>query len=174
MILKIGLQMLNLLNSLLLKAEKSSFNLFILNLILYMAIPFNKKHRIHIRKISAERILTAIPYKRKNFNHIRGIHACAIATLSEFVAGLELIRRFPPREYRLIMSKLEIEYFYQAKTNLIAFAEIPQNTDEITSDQNNIKYIKVKSIVNDINNNHIADCFTTWQLKSWKDVKTKV
>lgn len=169
-----GKSMLNFLTTFFAKAEKSAFSLWILNQILAFAIPFNKVHRIRIREISPTRILTSIPYRRKNFNHIRGIHACAIATLSEFAAGLELIRRFPPSQYRLIMSKLEIEYFYQAKTNLIAYSEFPDTDATLENAHSNIKYIRMKSVVHDNGQNHVADCYTTWQLKSWNEVKTAV
>jgi acyl-coenzyme A thioesterase PaaI-like protein len=169
--------MLGMLNSYIMKAESSSFYLFILNQVLLRAIPFNKPHSIKVKKISPNSIHTSVPYRRKNFNHIKGIHACCIATVAEFSAGLLLIKKLDLKKYRFIMSNISIEYTYQAKTGLVATSEI--SDDEISNITEKLKNTDsilsvMKTEVKDQNDKLVAICETRWQIKDWSKVKTKL
>lgn len=158
-------------------AESSKWALQKLNFILGMGIPFNKPHNIRILKVEPNAVTTTIPLKRKNFNHIKGIHACGLATTAEFCSGLVLLRRLNPKEYRLIMQKLEVEYHYQAKYTCTARFEL----DDATFESEILKPLTAEGVVfytciipvHDTQRNHVATAHTRWQVKAWKEVKTK-
>jgi acyl-coenzyme A thioesterase PaaI-like protein len=155
----------------------SALNLKFLSLLMDQTIPFNAPHGFKLQKISPEKVQSIIPYKRKNFNHIKGIHATALATIGEFVAGLCLLMNFKTDEYRFILAELNAKYHYQAKTDITAIAELP--TSKLTLSLKDIKenqktLIEMRSELYDKQKNHVATVTTTWQIKPWAQVKTKV
>ena len=160
------------------RARRSPFWLVVLNILLAWTIPFNKPHRFRIRAIAKNRITTYAPYRRSNFNHIRGVHACAIATVAEFSAGFLLLTKLEPTRYRLIMGKLEAEYFYQAKEDIVATAELSDNDlrDEVIKPLRSADSttIVMTTVIDDISGNNVAKVRTTWQVKKWKSVRTRV
>ncbi len=93
------------------KASQSAFYLWLLNMGLQRAVPFNKPHRFRIQKIEKGKVEIKLPFIRKNQNHIKGLHACSMATLAEYSTGLTLLSCLDPKKYRLIMQKIEMEYF---------------------------------------------------------------
>ena len=160
-----------------LSGNPSPFNLKILSLLMDQTIPFNAPHGFKLLKISHERVQSLIPYKKRNFNHIKGIHATALATIGEFVAGLCLLMNFKTDQYRFILAELNVKYHYQAKTDITATAELPSNKlnlclKEIKENQKSL--IEMKSELYDKQKNHVATVTTTWQIKPWSQVKTKV
>lgn len=165
------------LHTLLHKAEHSKKHLWLLNFMLGRTIGFNKPHGFKIKEIGPDFMTTYAPYQKKNFNHLRGIHACAIATVSELAAALELMYHFPPKDFRFIMSDIQIKYHYQAKKPILAKATLSQEaqTDIIKRLSDNEKTIQdITTEVHDIDNAHIATVKTTWQIKDWAKVQTKV
>lgn len=159
-------------------AKSSSFGLWKLNMGLGYMIPFNKPHRIKVKKLEDDKVTTIIPYKRRNFNHIKGVHACGMATAAEFASGLLLLTKLNAKKYRLIMESLEMKYMYQAKTDIFAEFELtdawinekvidPLKTSEKVMVQCQIKLF-------DTDNNHVATGRTNWQIKDWEKVKTKL
>lgn len=160
------------------KAKKTGFWLGVLNLLMARTIPFNTPHRFKIQEIGDEKIRTFAPYRKSNHNHIRGIHACAIATVAEFSAGFLLLTKLDPTKYRLIMAKLDADYFYQAKEDIVAEASV---SNEILHkqviaplQQHEQVAIVMTTEVFDVSNNRIASVKTTWQVKRWDKVRTKV
>lgn len=160
------------------RAKKSGGWLFILNTLLARTIPFNKPHRFRIRSIEEGRIETYAPYRRSNFNHIRGVHACAIATVAEFSAGFLLLTKLDSTKYRLIMGKLEADYYYQAKQDIVAVAELSNDEllDKIIQplESADSATIVMTTVIGDISGNNVARVRTTWQVKNWGNVRTKV
>ena len=158
-------------------AQSSKWALRKLNIILGIGIPFNKPHGIKIVKVEPETVVTSIPLKRKNKNHINGIHACGLATTAEFCSGLVLLRKLNPADYRLIMQKIEVEYHYQAKHTCNARFELKDSVfkTEILKPlvTNGVAFYTCVIPVHDIKGNHVCTAYTRWQIKSWKDVKTK-
>ncbi len=140
-------------------------------------IPFNKPHGIKIHEIGNDFITTVIPYKRINQNHIRGVHACGLATAAEFCSGLVMLRNLDPREYRLIMQKIEVEYFYQAKKTALATFQLSQSVFEneilSTLKKEGKVFHTCEVIVKDTDDNHLCTAHIRWQVKSWDQVKTK-
>jgi acyl-coenzyme A thioesterase PaaI-like protein len=160
------------------RAKGSSFWLWLLNRALGWTIPFNRPHGFNLIEIGDEVIRTTAPYKRANYNHVKGIHACAIATVAEFSAGFLLLTKLDPKRYRLIMSRIEVEYLYQAKEQIVSESSIlPEELEEKIykplQEQEAIT-IALKSRVSDLSGNEIAVAFTTWQVKPWDQVQTKL
>src|SRR5437870_4782009 len=89
------------------KAKHSRFFLYLLNIILRYAIPFNKPHGIKITDVHEGGVSVRLPYKRKNLNHLKGIHACALATMAEYTSGISLLTAIGT-DYRLIMKNINV------------------------------------------------------------------
>ena len=159
------------------QAKNSKFSLWLLNLGLSRMIPFNKPHGFKILKIDDYEIKILLPYKRKNLNHIRGLHACALATVSEYSTGLLLISKLGFDTYRIIMQRLEMDYYYQGKMDAIAHFSISeawlrQQIYEPLKTQESVT-ITCEIKINDIQQNLLTTGKVYWQIKEWKRVKTK-
>lgn len=150
--------------------------LMVLNQILKFVIPFNAPHGFRILELSDSQVKIHLPFTKKNLNHLHGIHACAITTAGEMAAGMALISSFPISKYRPILSKLSCEYLYQGKTDLIATIQVA--ADQIPNVKKEIEMqgkaiVDFETLVVDQNKNLVAKVYTTWQIKSWEQVKTK-
>ena len=168
---------MKLLSDLIQKAAQSKKHLWLLNRLTSHTVRFNKPHGFQILKITPEYVQTFAPYHKKNFNHVRGIHACAIATVGELAAGLILMYHFSPKDYRIIMSHIQIDYHFQAKKNIVAtaaFSEIQKNNilSALTADSKTLQTITTE--VKDDDQQSVATVQTTWQIKAWKNVATRV
>lgn len=164
------------LSALLDRAQHSRWALFQLNFLLKRGIPFNAPHGIKIIKIDDSAIVSHMDYRRANQNHIRGIHACGIATVSEFSAGLCLMMNFSSAEYRIIMSQLEIQYHYQAKMTIQSKASLStaQRQSILQAlQEEGVAKVKQLSECHDEQGNHVASCYTHWQIKPWSQVRTQ-
>ena len=111
-------------NKLIRSAQTSRFGLWKLNFLLKRLIPFNRPHGIKIIDLTANRVEVLLPMKNANLNHLKGLHACGLATAAEFSSGFLLLSRLGIENYRLIMQSLEVEYFYQGKTDARAIYEL--------------------------------------------------
>ncbi|MFZ9504435.1 MAG: DUF4442 domain-containing protein, partial [Cyclobacteriaceae bacterium] len=89
-------------------------------------VPFNKPHGFRIYSFSDWSLTTIIPYRRSNFNHLKGLHACALATISELTSGLLLIMKLNPKQYRIILQRLEMDYHFQGKMDAFGRFEISE------------------------------------------------
>ena len=172
------MNLFNLLPRLCGRAKKSRFWLGVLNVLLGRIIPFNRPHGFRIAEIGDNHITTSGPYKSANQNHLRGIHACAIATVAEISAGFLLLSKLEAQHYRLIMSRIEVEYRYQAKEQIFSTSSL--NGERIEAEivtplqaQDSVS-IMVESRVRDVSGNEIAEARTTWQIKRWDRVQTSV
>ncbi len=168
----------DLLPGLIKKGRRSQFWLWVLNHFLAWVIPFNRPHGFRLLEIGDDKVRSSAPYRRKNHNHVRGIHACAIATIAEFSAGFLLLSKLDPAQYRLVMSKLEVEYFYQAKENIIAQSMLNDDAFRLQVleplGEDGSCFILMETQVHDTAGNEIANGKTTWQIKRWDQVRTKV
>ncbi len=168
----------DLLSRLAKRAKISGFWLRMLNVLLGRVVPFNRPHRFKIVEIDDNLVRTAAPYRRSNHNHIRGIHACALATVAEFSAGFLLMQNFTPAEYRLIMSRMDIEYKYQAKKRVVSESRLSH--EQIERDilkpleTASSVDIKMRSDVVDEGGDLVAVAHTFWQIKRWDEVRTKL
>ena len=159
------------------KAKTSGLYLWLLNKGLDRMIPFNKPHGFKVEEIRDDYIKTSLPFKKRNFNHIRGLHACALATLSEFTTGFLMISRLDPKQYRIILKTLEMDYHYQGKMKAYGTYEI---TDKWLDDliytplktqDSTVVVCEIK--IHDEQGNHLTTGRVHWQVKSWSKVRTK-
>ena len=161
-------------------SPSSSSNLWlgILNIVLSLVVPFNRGHGLKIKSISNNRIIVILPYRKKNLNHVRGLHACALATSAEFATGLLLMKKLSPTNYRIIMSSMKMNYFYQGKSSAEACFEIEDSWIE----ENVVKplekedscVVNVTADVRDSQGEHLCAGIFEWQIKPWNKVRTKV
>lgn len=158
------------------KARGSKRYLYLLNAGVARLVPFNKPHKFRIERISMNEIEVSLPNIRRNRNHIKGIHACALATLCELASGLLLLSRLDISKFRIIMKKMEMEYFYQAKTKVsTSFILKEEVFEQIQSMTEKEPYnFKAEVEVFDEAKNKVCTGAVTWQIKSWDMVKTKV
>lgn len=159
------------------KAKTSKRHLKLLNFALGKKIPFNKPHGFKVVELGDMSVKVLIPYKRKNFNHIRGLHACGLATISEFATGMVLLNALDPKEYRIIMQRMEMNYHYQGKMDAYAYFEMTEAwlQEEVITPLKDKESIVVKCEVkiHDAQNNHLTTGHIFWQVKNWSKVKTK-
>ena len=159
------------------KTQNSSFYLWLLNKVAAYIVPFNKAHKLSIKKITNHSIEVELPYKRANLNHVKGIHACALATLCEYCTGIVLLSSTDAALYRIILKNINITYHYQAKTAVRAKFELSPEwiqlniVDALKNTEAVFSEFKIE--VYDAVNNHICTGLINWQIKAWKNVKTK-
>ena len=76
------------------------------------------------------------------------------------------------------MGKLEAEYYYQAKGDIIAQAELTAGSlaEEVflPLENNDSTIIVLTTSVSDVSGNEVAKVNTTWQIKRWDKVRTRV
>ena len=160
------------------RSRSSSVPRWWMNALLRWMIPFNQPHGFRVEPLRAGGIKVHIPYWRINRNHIKGIHACCLATAAEYCSGLALLEHLDPKKYRLIMKSLHMDYHYQAKANAYAvFApaqeEIAAQVVQPLSNSGAVVYAAVVEL-HDVNSNHLATGRVEWQVKAWRNVKTRV
>lgn len=166
------------LNKLCRQAEDSAFYRLLLSLALRFMVPFNRGHAFRIEEISHRHLVVKAPYRRRNLNHVKGIHACALATIAEISSGLFLLSRLDAKRYRIILSRLELDYTYQAKTHAYARFEADHGWLEQELFQKlaqSEKTILVCPIhLYDAQGKELCKAKAHWQVKDWQAVKTKV
>lgn len=159
------------------KAQHSKWNLWLLNWGLWRMVPFNAPHKLTISNITDQSISIKARNIRKNQNHIRGIHACLLATLCEYASGLSLLSKLSPEEFRIILKNIHMTYHYQAKKDVtVTFTITPEEINEwillpLRTQEKIFHEFTVEAY--DSDQNHICTGKVNWQIKSWKDVKTK-
>ena len=104
------------------------------------------------------------------------MHACAIATAAEYVSGLNVVEAFDMSKYRLIMSKIEVNYIRRPNGFCHAISSM---SDDVFSriinelDSEGVSSFPMKSVVIDSTNEQVAVATIHWQVKSWKKVLVK-
>ena len=159
------------------KARGSAFTRWWMNQLLAMMIPFNRPHGFHVRPLPEGGVAVSIPFWRINRNHIRGVHACALATAAEMASGLGLLEHLDPKEYRLILRQLIMDYHYQGKDRVTATSRPDAGviTDQVLVPLRVQERVDYRSTVelHDSKGNHVATGTATWQVKAWDKVRTK-
>ena len=135
-----------------------------------IALPFNRPHRIRIAAVTPEYVEVALPSRRSNFNHLGGMHACAIATALEFASGASILLEVGMRDYRIIMSRLEIDYTAKPKGHCTVRAQ--RNTPAIQGltgvlEKEGVARIVQPSSLYDASGEHCAEATVHWHLKAW-------
>ena len=141
-----------------------------LDRLMRVALPFNRPHRIRIAAISDEVVEVALPDRKSNHNHLGGMHACAIATALEFASGASILLEVGMRDYRIIMSRLEIDYLAKPKGNCVAQAK--RNTPEVRGltgalEAEGVARMVQRSSLLDASGDHCTEAVVHWHLKVW-------
>ncbi|NND77913.1 MAG: DUF4442 domain-containing protein [Flavobacteriales bacterium] len=165
-----------LLDSLMASAEKDGSGLRKLNWVMARAIPFNSPHRIKVKSVSDEKVVTSLPYKKRNLNHLKSLHAAALMTVGEYCSGLWIMKRMGTK-YRVIMKTISIEYHKQGRTDAMATYELPDSEFKEQIEKPLLKDgvvfhtcdVKITNADGDL----LADAAVEWQIKDWAKVKTK-
>lgn len=166
------------LSRLLERARNSALRRYWLNVGLRRSIPFNKPHGFRVMPLANGGIRVEVPFKRANLNHIHGMHACCLATAAELCSGLALIGSLDPKQYRIIMMSLHMDYHWQAKSRASAvFAPSEKEIDAqlrvpLGSSESCLYVAEVP--VHDEGGKHLATGRITWQVKRWDKVRTNV
>ncbi len=135
-----------------------------------MALPFNRPHRIRIAAVTQEQVEISLPSRRSNRNHLGGMHACAIATALEFGSGASILLEVGMQEYRIIMSRLEIDYLAKPKGDCVVRAQ--RNTPDVLGltgvlESEGVARIVQPSSLYDASGEHCAEAAVHWHLKAW-------
>jgi acyl-coenzyme A thioesterase PaaI-like protein len=144
--------------------------------IMQEVIPFNRPHRISISEITSEGCVVHLPYRRRNLNHLGTMHACAMATAGEYVSGLNVIEAFDISKYRLIMSRLEVDYLRRPVGECNARSSGGDGVlQSLTSDisEKGVAVFTLTSELRDSKSVHVATTTTHWQVKSWDKVRVR-
>lgn len=160
------------------KVEKASprFSKKLSTTLLNLTSPFNGHLKLKMLNWSDSGAKLQLRNHRAVRNHVGGIHAGALFTLGETCAGLTIIRNFNFKEYRPILSHISADFFKQARKTVIGESFIQKN------DVHNIKrglndgepqFIEMHTEIKNEDDEVLAKVNTTWQIKSWAQVKTK-
>ena len=144
--------------------------------IMQEVIPFNRPHRISVVKVSAVGCKVFLPDRRRNRNHLGTMHACAIATAAEYVSGLNVVEAFDMSKYRLIMSKIEVDYLIRPNGSCIAESSLSKSDVSLINkglDAEGVAKFAMVSTVTDSKNETVAKATIHWQVKSWEKVRVK-
>jgi acyl-coenzyme A thioesterase PaaI-like protein len=147
----------------------------VLTRVFWRWIPFNRPHRFQIVALAPGRAQVSASLRRANRNHLGTLHACALATIGEFSAGLALLGAFSPSEYRLIMSRLEVDYTRRANTEVLAASTIEsQDLVEIRQRLGDGEVVTrwMTSELKNTSNDVVATVRTQWQIKAWSATKS--
>lgn len=139
-------------------------------------VPFNRAHRISVTKISPNGCEVSIPYRRRNLNHLGTMHACAIAAAGEYVSGLNVIEAFDISEFRLILSRLEVDYIRRPIGSCKAKSSWPDELlDKLKTSLNSegVATFVLTAKLMDSKSEHVATTTSHWQVKSWDKVRER-
>jgi acyl-coenzyme A thioesterase PaaI-like protein len=157
------------------KAKQSSFYLWLLNRVLWRVIPFNRNHKVTIESLSDTGVMILLPYKKSNQNHLKGMHACALATLCEYACGIGLMTTLDPKQYRIILKDIKLNYHAQAKSEVRASFQITptQLEQEIVIPLQHHGLTTQTYTVQAFDRHQKLICTgeVTWQLKRWDKVR---
>jgi acyl-coenzyme A thioesterase PaaI-like protein len=139
----------------------------LLDVLVTIGVPFNRWLGYRIQEFTPERVTVESPPTVLRRNHVGTAHACAQALLGEMPAGLLVAQKYPLEEHRMIISKLEIEYFKAGRGTLFGKCEAPAEWPELVDDEAWVEM--VTKITND-NGELISECRTRWQVKTWAKI----
>ena len=93
-------------------------------------------------------------------------------------SGLAVLELVDPKEYRMIMRELRMQYHYQAKARTTARCvptarEIQEQVVTPLTSAEAVDYTNTVAL-HDAQGNHVATGTVTWQVKPWSKVRTRV
>ncbi len=157
------------------KAGNSTFFRWLFNRVLWRTVPFNNPHQLKVIRFEPNQLTIEAPYIKSNRNHVKGMHACLLATLCEYAVGLSLLLQIDPKQYRLLLKSIRMEYHYQARSKVRIDWGIDEAALKVITDALKEKEVLVETFtaeVYDETGNHICTGEIEWQLKAWNKVST--
>ena len=143
----------------------------VMDLAINLAIPFNRWLGMRIETLSPLQVRVISPPRVLRQNHVGGAHACALALLGEYPAGILISQNFSVEEYRIIISKLLVDYEKQGRGTLIGEALAPLEWPK--EDEKGDIWVDMKTVIQNTKGELVATVQTKWQLKKWSAVKKK-
>lgn len=170
--MKLGLSSLKKIDPIKLTAKIPNENLRMraLDVVMTLSVPFNRWLGFRFEQIGEDRVVVVSPPRKLRENHVGGAHACCLALMGEYAAGMCVAAHFGIEDYRLIIGKLEIDYFKQGRGWLRAEALAPEAWPELNDGE---VWIDMSTKITDSKGDHVATCKTKWQLKNWSLVGKK-
>ncbi len=83
---------------------------------------------LRVDEVTDTRARLSVPLKRRTRNHVGGLYFGVQMTAAELTAGLWLLRRFPPSEYRSLVKRVEADFHAQGRSAVQAICEPPAET----------------------------------------------
>jgi acyl-coenzyme A thioesterase PaaI-like protein len=80
---------------------------------------------LRVEEVTDARVRMSVPLKRRTRNHVGVLYFGVQMTLAELTAGLWLLRRFPPKEYRSLVKRVEADFRSQGRGAVVAVCEPP-------------------------------------------------
>jgi acyl-coenzyme A thioesterase PaaI-like protein len=80
---------------------------------------------LRVEEVTDARTRMSVPLKRRTRNHVGVLYFGVQMTLAELTAGLWLLRRFPPKEYRSLVKRVEADFRAQGRGKVYAVCEPP-------------------------------------------------
>ncbi|MEY3010856.1 MAG: hypothetical protein RLZZ314_1498 [Bacteroidota bacterium] len=136
--------------------------------LLQEVIPFNRPHRLRVETLSDQSCTIFLPFRRRNKNHLGTMHACAIATASEYAAGMCVLATLGVGGFRLIMSDLHVSYVRRGETDCQATATFPGDVKQgmmRSLDTEGKAQFDMVSEVSDVKGQTVARAVVTWHVK---------
>ena len=139
-----------------------------LDVFLNIGIPFNRWLGLRLKVFTPEKVVVESPPSVLRQNHVGTAHACAQALIGEYPAGLLVAQQYPIDKYRMIISKLEIEYMKPGRGTIRGTASAPETWPELDDGES---WIEMETILTNESSVEIAICRTKWQVKSWERIE---
>ena len=80
---------------------------------------------LKVEEVNDTRAQLSVPLKRRTRNHVGGLYFGVQMTAAELTAGLWLLRRFPPSQYRSLVKRVEADFHAQGRGAVSAVCEPP-------------------------------------------------
>jgi len=145
-----------------------------LDRVMRIALPFNRPHKIRVLESGPLGAVVGLPSRRSNTNHLGGMHACAIATALEYCSGLTVLMEKEMSGYRIIMSRIEVDYLARPQGD--CRASVPDGVDaqflkELAAQ--GVARTVVTAVLHDASSREVARAQVHWQLKRWDLISKK-
>lgn len=141
----------------------------VLDVILNIGIPFNRWLGLKIKEFGPTQVVVESPDTVLRRNHVGTAHACALALIGEYPSGLLVAQRYSFDKYRIIISKLEMEYMKAGKGTLFGAAQAPMEWPEQGEEET---WVEMETKITNKKGDLVAVCKTKWQIKEWSKVKS--
>jgi acyl-coenzyme A thioesterase PaaI-like protein len=118
---------------------------FLLSAGMPQIIPSASGLGLRVEEVTDARARLSVPLKRRTRNHVGGLYFGVQMTAAELTAGLWLLRRFPPSQYRSLVKRVEADFRAQGRSAVHAICEPPAETFSVLAGALNQKGDKAEA-----------------------------